>query len=129
MHNAFIMHALVNMATLTIRDVPETTARKLKARAARNHRSLQREMLLVLEQSISSNAVFEPQAQYRVAKPAPVPTLGPSPGPGPVPTSLAPAKEFLTIDQLWERGRGLELSTPNESVAIIRKLRDERFGR
>lgn len=123
MHNEIIMHSLMDMATLTIRDVPETTARKLKARAERNHRSLQREMLLILEQSISSNVVSDPQQQYRIAKPADVRT------PGDSPTPLAPAKEFLTIEQLWARGRALDLSTPNESVAIIRKLRDERFGR
>ena len=81
------------MPTITIRDVPEITARKLKARAERNHRSLQGEILLLLEEAISAG------------------------------------KQSLSIDQLWERGRALGLSTRDDSVEVIRKLRDERFGR
>ena len=111
------------MATLTIRDVPEATVRNLKARAERTHRSLQREMLLILEESISSSVISEPQPQYRVEPPARVPTTAHGS------TTAAPTREFLSIEQLWERGRSMGLSTPDESVEIIRKLRDQRFGR
>ena len=64
-HSAYTLDSTTNVATLTIRDVPEATARNLKARAERNHRSLQREMLLILEESISSSVISEPQPQYR----------------------------------------------------------------
>ena len=41
------------MATLTlsIKNVPKQTADRLKARAARNHRSLQGELMAILEES------------------------------------------------------------------------------
>jgi hypothetical protein len=35
----------------------------------------------------------------------------------------------LTIEEIWERGKRLGLSGPNESARIVRKLRDERNGR
>jgi len=40
----------------------------------------------------------------------------------------APAKK-LTIAEIWERGKRLGLSGRNESARIVRKLRDERYGR
>ena len=80
-------------------------------------------MLQILEESISSTLVAEPQPRYRGELAARVPAVAHSP------TSTAPARQFLSIEQLWERGRSQGLSTPDESVEIIRKLRDERFGR
>lgn len=37
------------MTTLSIKEVPESWAEELRQRAARNHRSLQRELLAILE--------------------------------------------------------------------------------
>ena len=37
---------------LTIKDVPERLVRKLRVRAARHHRSLQDELLSILEESV-----------------------------------------------------------------------------
>lgn len=47
------------MTTLSIKDVPETWAEALRQRAARNHRSLQGELMAIVEQAIS---VGEPLA-------------------------------------------------------------------
>lgn len=113
--------------TLTIRNVPDSLARKLKTRAERNHRSLQGEVMAILEHASVSNATEQPVAPYRasaienVAKAA-------VPGTAPQPADSTVGKK-LTIEEIWERGKRLGLSGPNESARIVRKLRDERHGR
>jgi len=44
------------VTTLSIKDVPETWAEALRQRAARNHRSLQGELMAIVEQAISGSA-------------------------------------------------------------------------
>lgn len=46
----------------------------------------------------------------------------------PQPAAGAAVKK-LTIEEIWERGKRLGLSGPNESTRIVRKVRDERHGR
>jgi len=133
-HNAAIMHALCMLSggdamsqTLTIRNVPDALARKLKARAERNHRSLQGEVMAILEQVSVANTAEQTIASYR----APV-TEGAAqtavPGTAPQPAGGMAGKK-LTIEEIWERGKRLGLSSPNDSASIVRKLRDERHGR
>jgi plasmid stability protein len=43
------------MANLSVKDVPDDLAERLRQRAARNHRSLQGELMAILEQ-----AIYEP---------------------------------------------------------------------
>ena len=52
------------MANLSIKDVPDDLAERLRQRAARNHRSLQGELMAIIEQ-----AIHEPDP---VSVPAPV---------------------------------------------------------
>ena len=40
------------MPNLSIKDVPETWAEALRQRAARNHRSLQGELMAIVEQAV-----------------------------------------------------------------------------
>jgi plasmid stability protein len=55
------------MPNLSIKDVPEALAEKLRQRAARNHRSLQGELMALLEETVSQkNRVAEPAAKYAV---------------------------------------------------------------
>jgi plasmid stability protein len=128
------MHALCILSksdamsqTLTIRNVPDSLARKLKTRAERNHRSLQGEVMAILVQASATSTAEQAAAPYRAslaentAKSA-VPETAPRPAPG------ALGKK-LTIEEIWERGKRLGLSGPNESARIVRKLRDERHGR
>jgi plasmid stability protein len=113
--------------TLTIRNVPDALARKLKARAERNHRSLQGEVMAILEQVSVANAAEQPMASYQ----APVTESAAQtavPGTPPQPVGGMAGKK-LTIEEIWERGKRLGLSSPNESARIVRKLRDERRGR
>ena len=44
----------VNAVNLSIKNVPETVARKLRERAAQHHRSLQGELMAILEDAVSS---------------------------------------------------------------------------
>ena len=45
------------MTTLTIKDVPEPLAQQLRQRAARNHRSLQGELMSIIEQAAQADAL------------------------------------------------------------------------
>jgi len=59
------------MPNLSIKDVPDALAEQLRQRAARNHRSLQGELMALLEESVAhEHRVAEPAAQY-AAPPSP----------------------------------------------------------
>jgi len=113
--------------TLTIRNVADSLARKLKTRAERNHRSLQGEVMAILEHASVANSAEQPAAPCRAsvtegATKTAVPGTAPQPADGTVGKKLA-------IEEIWERGKRLGLSSPNESARIVRGLRDERYGR
>jgi hypothetical protein len=113
--------------TLTIRNVPDALARRLKTRAERNHRSLQGEVMAILEQASAANAAEQPVAPYRFGVPGRQAKTE-VPGTAPQPVEAARGKK-LTIEEIWERGKRLGLTSPNESARIVRKLRDARRGR
>ena len=52
--------------TLSIRDVPETLAKRLKERAKRNHRSLQGELLSILEETVSPRQLTIEEAYQKI---------------------------------------------------------------
>jgi plasmid stability protein len=78
-------------ANISIKNVPDELAAQLKARAARNHRSLQGELMAILE-SVAQNP---PQ---------------------------------LSLDDIWEQGKQLELTTPSASAEWVREMRDARHN-
>jgi len=43
-----------NMPNISVKDVPEAWAEALRQRAARNHRSLQGELMAIIEQAVTS---------------------------------------------------------------------------
>jgi hypothetical protein len=55
------------MTTLSIKDVPDDLAERLRQRAARNHRSLQGELMAIIEQAV--------QPSQPVQAPAPPPDV------------------------------------------------------
>ena len=113
--------------TLTIRNVPNALAHKLKTRAERNHRSLQGEVMAILVQASAANTAEQTAAPYRTfLSESGAKTIAPEAAPHPA--GGAPGKK-LTIEEIWERGKRLGLSGPNESARIVRKVRDERYGR
>ena len=76
-------------ASLSIKNVPDDTLARLRRRAEMNHRSLQGEVMSILESAV------RPQL-------------------------------WLTPQEVMERARAIGLSTPAESVDIIRADRDSR---
>jgi len=57
------------VTTLSIKDVPETWAEALRQRAARNHRSLQGELMAILEQAISGGSPLAIEAPGERGRP------------------------------------------------------------
>jgi hypothetical protein len=112
--------------TLTIKQVPQSVAARLKRRAEANRRSLQKELLLIIEAAadeqtgVAYPGIREPEhARYDV-QPAPA-RRGKSAGAG--------QGGKLTLDQLWQRARKLGPGSAAESAAIIRRDRDARHSR
>jgi len=103
--------------TLTIKQVSDSLARRLRERAEANHRSLQGELMAVLEAALATPAILEqPQAAYRNRPKRAQPTEAPL------------HKRKLSLAELWEIGREMGLQSRSESTRIIRKMRDERYG-
>lgn len=73
--------------SLSIKNVPDELLHRLRARARRRHRSLQNELLAIIEAAAAEDTE-------------------------------------ITLDELAGYADSLGLSTPNESTAWIRELRD-----
>jgi plasmid stability protein len=107
--------------TLTIKQVPDRLADKLRVRAAASHRSLQGELTAILEEALLPSA---PQAR----QPEP-PAYDARPQPRQAASKPMPAHgRRMTLAEAWERSRRLGPPSKSESAAIVRKLRDERYG-
>ncbi|HLE66038.1 MAG TPA: Arc family DNA-binding protein [Burkholderiales bacterium] len=105
--------------TLTIKQVPERVAERLRARAAGNHRSLQGELMAMLEAALEAPANLEqPKAAYQVRRARRTTTA-----------ELPMHGRRLTLAELWELSKRIGPPSKRESTAIIRKMRDERYGR
>ena len=98
--------------TFTIKQVPDDLADRLRRRAEDNRRSLQKELLNIIEGA----------AGLRAAEP-PAPAYQPMPAPG---AARARKDSRLTLDQLWQRARKLGAAMPSESAASVRRDRDAR---
>lgn len=97
----FSSHPKPPAMNLSIKNVPEVLVERLRARAVRNHRSLQGELMAILE------AANLPLAYPQMAE------------------SLAlEAREPLTADEIWERARAGGLRSIAESTQMIREDRD-----
>jgi plasmid stability protein len=71
----------IDMPNLSVKEVPEAIAFALRERAARNHRSLQGELMAILEAAVKGEAprklsVAEIAAMGRARFPQPVATAG-----------------------------------------------------
>ncbi|MGH8642775.1 MAG: FitA-like ribbon-helix-helix domain-containing protein [Burkholderiales bacterium] len=107
--------------TLTIKEVPDRVADKLRQRAAASHRSLQGELMAMLEQALAQEAW-----QARQREPA---YAAKTPGKRGAPPAVPPHGRRMSLGELWERSRRLGPSSKSESTEIVRKLRDERHSR
>ena len=91
--------------SLSIKNVPDDLAERLRARAERNRRSLQRELLSILE-----------LASVEVARPV---SVG---------SARLPATEHISIDEAFARARRLFPSGTSSSTELIRAMRDGRYS-
>ena len=95
------------MPNLSIKDVPEEIAEALRQQAARNHRSLQGELMFIIQQAAGASG----------AAPAPAPTRPPI------------RRGTLTIEEIVEQRRGRYPEPVHGgplAVDIIREDRDSR---
>jgi antitoxin FitA len=113
--------------TFTIKQVPDAVAERLRARASANRRSLQRELLLIVESAVSRDrtftAVAEPTPVFDAARPATAPARHKATG------GSKRRQRKLSLEELWARARTLGASFPNESARIVRRDRDARHRR
>ena len=82
---------------LSIKNVPEELVERLRSRAKRNHRSMQGELMAIIDDALKA-----------------------TPGSGSTP------KRYLTADDIYEMGKARGLSTGDDSVRMIREDRDAR---
>jgi predicted RNase H-like nuclease len=96
--------------TLSIRDVPDDIAERLRARAKQNHRSLQGELMAIVEQAAETSGLRDRQREYRVE---------------PL------EKSRMTIEELSKRAKERAIYQPGDetSAQMIRRDRDEGHGR
>ncbi|MFN7752144.1 MAG: FitA-like ribbon-helix-helix domain-containing protein [Pseudomonadota bacterium] len=85
---------------LSVKNVPDALAQRLRERARRNRRSLQRELLAILEEAAGEC--------------------------GAAPSGDAPAAGALTVTQVSERAAALFPGGTRSSIGYIRELRDGR---
>jgi plasmid stability protein len=88
---------------LSVKSVPDTLAAELRSRAARNHRSLQRELMAILEEAVSGSVAPAAEAVARSRR--------------------------LTIEELAEHAKARFPNGTPSSVKMIREQRDSRLGR
>lgn len=85
--------------SLSIKNVPDGLVERLRIRAKANHRSLQGELLAILEETIAARPLTRDEG-------------------------VAPKR--LTLEEVYQRGKSLGLPSEPLSVDIIRKDRDAR---
>ena len=78
------------MPSVTLKNIPPKTLAKLKQMAAENHRSLQGQLMTLVDQA------------------------------------LEPTGSAKTIEEVYQRIKALGVSSPSESVQMIREDRDAR---
>lgn len=107
--------------TLTIKQVPDRVADKLRLRAAASHRSLQGELMAILEEAVlqGPQQARQPEPPPYVAKPSSKPASS---------KEVSAHGKRMTLAEAWERSRRLGPPSRSESASIVRKLRDERYG-
>lgn len=114
--------------TFTIKQVPSELAGRLKQRAQANRRSLQKELLAIMEAAAEwgqAATITEWPSIAELGRPryeVKATTQGR--------TGKRVAKPVgrLTLDQLWQRARKLGPGSAAESADIVRRDRDARHG-
>lgn len=128
---------------LSIKNVPESLADALRARAQSHHRSLQGELMSILEAAVGPGmTVQQPLAEYSLDRVAVKVARGKAEAKAKARSSAAALLSassspqaastagMLSLQQLWQRSsavaRKARVKTVDESVAMIREDRDRR---
>lgn len=131
---------------LSIKNVPESLADALRARAQSHHRSLQGELMSILEAAVGPGmTVQQPLAEYSLDPVAVKVARGKAEAKAKARSSAAAlllassspqapqeasTAGMLSLQQLWQRSsavaRKARVKTVDESVAMIREDRDRR---
>jgi plasmid stability protein len=89
---------------ISVKSVPDVLMAALRERAARNHRSLQGEIMSILEAAVASRPAHDAHTAH----------------------SAQPAPERITIDALATRAQALFPHGTSSSVELLRDARDGR---
>ena len=128
---------------LSIKNVPESLANALRARAQSHHRSLQGELMSILEAAVGPGmTVQQPLAEYSLDRVAVKVARGKAEAKAKARSSAAALLSassspqaastagMLSLQQLWQRSsaaaRKARVKPVDESVAMIREDRDRR---
>lgn len=114
--------------TLTIKQVPDALAARLKKRAAGQRRSLQKELLSIMEDAVEWEGISAATSHLCATEPASA-AYAAHPAGKHESSARGAASGMLTLDQLWQRARRVGTGMAGESAAIIRRDRDARHGR
>ncbi len=109
------------MPHLSIKDVPSAWAEALRQRALQHHRSLQGELMAILEQALTQPAASP--ARSLTSGPG-LPTSGPDTAGGPVPRQGS--KTLAQVRQELQARYPQPITAQASSVALIREGRDSR---
>jgi plasmid stability protein len=119
------MHNASMPVTLTIKNVPDLVAEALRSRAAVSHRSLQGELMAILEDATTRST--GPSISQVRQPDSPRYAAGTRRG-GQSRKTLPAHGRRMTLAEAWERARRAGPPSRSASPAIVRKLRDERHG-
>lgn len=86
------------MPNLSIKDVSEPLAEKLRQRAERNHRSLQGELMAILERAADEDNAYLPAGSV--------------------------TRGHVSVYQLMEKVAEYGVRSPSESAELVRAMRD-----
>lgn len=93
------------MLSLSIKSVPDPLAENLRRRAARNHRSLQGELMAILEAAVAEES------------PAPVTSIA---------RGVVPSRSFAEAATAFRQRFAEPLGGSLESATLLREMRDQR---
>lgn len=96
---------------LSIKDVPDAIAERLRQRAARNHRSLQGELMAIVEQAASEPAPEPPAAASAALR-----------------SGRSSLQGWKSADRIADEARRRFPHGTPSSVDFIRAMRDSRHG-
>lgn len=124
------------IVNLSVKGVPEAWAERLRQRAERNHRSLQGELMSILERAVHEERAAEPRAAealmpHGAPEPAAGDVLSPAAGaPGGRPLQMQ-RRGLRSVEEIAAAHRARQAEPWRDlprAVDILRKDRDARSG-